>query len=143
MWHQNSKSNLNAGFCEQTLITLEKFVNEERINDKELFISMCFDEMAIRRHIQWIHNQKCFSGMISYGQRDNDEVPVANNAIFFLITLIKTGQSLILGYFLIKTLNISEKSQLIQSAIDPINKTGAILPSIAFDGLKTKTFFFL
>lgn len=56
---------------------------------------------------------------------------------FFLVTIVQTGESIILGYFLIETLNTLEKSQLIQSAIDKINETGAILLSIAFDGLKT------
>lgn len=93
--------------------------------------------MAIRRHIQWVHNQKYFSGLITYGERNDDEVPIANNAIFFLVTLIKTGKSLILGYFLIKSLNTLEKSKLIQNAIDEVHKTGAILISIAFDGLNT------
>lgn len=137
MWHQKSSTNFPPGFCKQTVATLTKLSNQERTNDKNLHVSMCFDEMAIRRHIQWVHNKKMFSGLISYGQRDNDEIPIANNAIFFLITLIETGQSLILGYFLIKTLNSLEKSQLIQSAIDEIRKTGAILTSIAFDGLVT------
>lgn len=56
---------------------------------------------------------------------------------FFLVTIVKTGKSLILGYFLIKTLDRFEKSQLIQSAINEIKKTGSFLKSIAFDGLKT------
>lgn len=60
---------------------------------------MCFDEMAIRRHMQWIHNEKRFSGVISYGERDDGETPVANNAIFFLVTLVVTGRSLILAFF--------------------------------------------
>lgn len=136
-WHQNSKANFPPGFCKQTLLTLKKLANVERAQNKELYISMCFDEMAIRRHIQWIHNQKRFSGFITYGERDDDEIPVANNAIFFLVTIVKTGHSLILGYFLIKTLNTSEKAELIKMAINEISETGAILTSIAFDGFKT------
>lgn len=54
-----------------------------------------------------------------------------------MVTLVETGQSLVLAYFLIKSLNTLEKSQLIQNAIDEINKTGAILTSIVFDGLPT------
>lgn len=47
----------------------------------------------------------------------DDEIPVANNAIFFLITLIQTRKTLVFGYFLIKR--------------------GAYLISMAFDGLST------
>lgn len=136
-WHRQSNSNISSGFCDTTLQILTKCANDELEDDKRLYVSMCFDEMAIRRHIQWVHNQKYFSGLITYGERNDDEVPIANNAIFFLVTLIKTGKSLILGYFLIKSLNTLEKSKLIQNAIDEVHKTGAILLSIAFDGLNT------
>lgn len=136
-WHQKSNTSFSSGFCEQTLETLKKCANDENAENRELYVSMCFDEMATRRHIQWIHNEKCFSGLITYGQRIDDEVPVANNAIFFLVTMVKTGKSLVLCYFLIKTLNTLEKSTLIQNAIDEVHKTGSILTSIAFDGLRT------
>lgn len=136
-WHRQSNTNISSGFCDTTLQMLTKCANDELEDDKRLYVSMCFDEMAIRRHIQWVHNQKYFSGLFTYGERNDDEVPIANNAIFFLVTLIKTGKSLILGYFLIKSLNTLEKSKLIQNAIDEVHKTGAILLSIAFDGLNT------
>lgn len=78
-----SRAHFPSGFCDQTLNTLIKLADEKRSKNKELYISMCFDEMAMRKHIQWIHNQKCFSGLITYGQRNDDEIPVANNAFFF------------------------------------------------------------
>lgn len=136
-WHSKSSENVPYGFINQTLLTLTKLANEKRGNGEQLYISMCFDEIAIRKHIQYIHTRKCFSGMINYGRRDDDEIPVANYSIFFLINLIESGQSLILGYFLIKTLNSIEKSRLIQTAIEKIDTTGACLMSIAFDGLVT------
>lgn len=75
--------------------------------------------------------------MITYGNREDDKIPVANNAVFFLVTLVSTGKSIVLGYFLIKSLNTEEKSRLILDAIDEINATGSFLLSMAFDGLKT------
>lgn len=98
---------------------------------------MCFDEVAIRKHIQWIHAQKKFNGIVTYGKRKDDEHPVANNAIFFLLNLVESGQSLILGCFLIKYLDTIEKSDLIRDVIGKVNTTGAYLMSIAFDGLRT------
>lgn len=67
----------------QTPTTLTKLANEASAKKRQLHIAMCFDEVATRKHIQWIHNEKRFSGSITYGERDNDEIPVANNAIFF------------------------------------------------------------
>lgn len=136
-WHASSQSNFQHGFNPQTIATLAKLSNEEKSKGKELFVSMCYDEVSIRRHIQWVHAQKQYSGIVTYGRRDDDEYPVANNAILFLINLIETGQSLILGYFLIKNLDSIEKSNLLKETIAKINSTGAWLMCIAFDGLRT------
>lgn len=75
--------------------------------------------------------------MVTYGRTHGDEIPVANYAIFFLITIIESKHSLILGYFLIKSLNTEEKAKLLHDTIVEVNKTGACLLTIAFDGLST------
>lgn len=111
--------------------------HEKKTNDKELYVSLCFDEISIRQHIQWVHQQKRYSGIVDYAQRNSDKVPVANFAIFFLVTLIESGQSYIFAYFLIKSLNTVEKSELNKKVIEEINNTGCYLMSIAFDGLPT------
>lgn len=102
---------------------------------QELYVSMCHDEIFIRKHIQWVHPRKRFSGLVTYGRRDYDDQPVANNAVFFLLNLVESGKSLILAYFLIKSLDGNKKSQLLNDVIVKINNTGAILISMAFDGL--------
>lgn len=134
-WHANSNCSFQFGFNEQSIITLTERVKEGTTEAKNVYVSMCFDEISIRRHIQWVHPLKRYSGLVTYGRRDNDEHPVANNAIFFLLNLIETGESIILGYFLIKSLCGHEKVQLITEAITKVNSTGAHLVSIAFDGL--------
>lgn len=136
-WHRNSSADISSGFSEQSIQVLTKLANQAKDEGRELYVSMCFDEVSIRKHIQWVHGQKYFSGMIKYGQRCDDEIPVANNAIFFLVTLIQTGKTVVLGYFPIKTLNTGEKTKLILDAIGKINSTGAYLLSMAFDGLST------
>lgn len=136
-WHKNSSANISSGFSNQSISILTNLANEAKAEGKDLYVSMSFDEVSIRKHIQWVHDEKYFSGTVTYGKRDDDEIPVANNAIFFLITLIQTGKTMVLGYFLIKTLNTQEKTKLVLDAIDKINSTGAYLISMAFDGLST------
>lgn len=130
-WHANSSCSLHSGFNEQSILTLSERVKK---CTTEVYVSMCFDEMSIRRHVQWVHPLKRYSGLVTYGRRDNDEHPVANNAIFFMLNLIETGESIILGYFLIKSLCGHKKAKLITDAITKVNSTGAYLVSIAFDG---------
>lgn len=138
-WNANSDANSfnEAGFNLETKSTLEKLAQEKKANGKELYVSLCFDEVSIRQHVQWLHGAKIFNGFINYGQRNDDEVPVANFALYFLITLIESGESLIFGYFLVKHLNTVEKSELIKNVIHEVNRTGCYLMSIAFDGLPT------
>lgn len=136
-WYSKSDIDAKPGFNKQTLITLKSLADAEKEKEKYLYISLCFDEMAMRRHIQWIHNKKIFSGLITRGKRDKDDHLVANYVLFFLVTSLELKHSLILGYFLIKSLSKIEKASLINEAISEINKTGAHLVSIAFDGLMT------
>lgn len=136
-WHSKSSVNFPPGFNQQTLITLKDLANKEKENGKELYVSMCHDEMAIRKHIQWIHSSKMFSGIVTHSKRIDDDKPIANNAIFFLVTLLESKCSLILGYFLIKSLNTVEKTNLISMAISEINNTGSSVINISFDGLST------
>lgn len=84
-----------------------------KIEKMEKNCTSAFDEISIRKHVQWIHSEKRYSGIVNYGKRNDDELPIANFANFFLVTLIESGRSLILGYFLIKTLNAVEKVELI------------------------------
>lgn len=134
-WHSNSCASFLNGFNPQTIISLTKLTNEKKAEGKELFVSMCFDEVSIRKHIQWVHARKQFNGIVTYGRRDDDDFPVANNAIFFLVNLVESGQSLIIGCFLIRSLNAIEKSKLLRDVIVKVNSTGAYLMSISFDGL--------
>lgn len=137
-WNAIMNKNANqSGFNHQTKSTLRKLADEKKAMGKELYVSLCFDEVSIRQHIQWIHSSKSFNGIINYGRRNDDEVPVANFAIFFLVTLVESGQSLIFAYYLIKNLNTAEKSELIKNVINEMNDTGCYLLSIAFDGLPT------
>lgn len=138
-WNANSSANCfnRSGVNFQTKSTLKTLAQKKNAAGKELYVSLCFDEVSIRQHVQWIHDEKRFSGFINYAQRKDDDVPVANFAIFFLVTLIESAESLIFAYYLIKSLDTDEKSALIKNIIQEINSTGCYLMSIAFDGLAT------
>lgn len=138
-WNANSNANCSteSGFNSQTISTLKVLADKKKAIEKELYVSLSYDEVSIRQHVQWIHSAKQFNGFVNYAKRDDDEVPVANYALFFLVTLVESGESMIFAYFLIKYLNAIEKSELIKNVIGEINNTGCYLLSIAFDGLPT------
>lgn len=105
-WQAVSDSNAEPGFSKQTTISLKELALSEPEN-YPLYVSLSFDEIFIRRRIEYSNHR--FTGLVTYGKRDNQDCFIANNAIFFRVTCIKTGHSLILGYFFIQTLNANEK----------------------------------
>lgn len=136
-WHSKSDIESKPGFNKKTLITLKSLAEQEKAKGKTFYVSLCFDEMAMRRHVQWIHGRKFFSGMIAHGKKDDDEIPVANFVPVFLVSSLELKCSFILGYFLIKSLSKVDKASIIKDAILEIDRTGANLITIAFDGLIT------
>lgn len=71
-WNANSNANCSteAGINLQTISTLKKMAQEKKIAGKELYVSLCFDEMSIRQHIQWIHHKKKYNGFVNYAKQN-------------------------------------------------------------------------
>lgn len=73
-WHANSNCSFQFGFNEQSIITLTERVKEGTTEAKNVYVSMCFDEISIRRHIQlqWhCHIWKARQWWTSGGQQCN------------------------------------------------------------------------
>src|ERR1700712_2128779 len=56
-WNSNSQANcsIQSGFNSQTISTLTKLADENRAVGKELYVSLSFDEISIRKHVQWVN----------------------------------------------------------------------------------------
>ncbi|CAI6357380.1 unnamed protein product [Macrosiphum euphorbiae] len=70
---------------------------------------------------------------------DNDDIPQARNALVFLVVGLNGYWKLPIGYFLIDSLNGTERSNLLKTAIDLVKDTGAYLKSVTFDGTNVNT----
>lgn len=105
---------------------------------KEFYCSLSFDEMHIRRQVQWCDAKKKFLGFISFGKKGKDgRLPVANQALVFMITGINFNVSIPIAYFFVKSLNGTEKSILIKEILRQISEKGIKLINLTFDGLKS------
>lgn len=103
---------------------------------KKLYASLTFDEMYIRKHVMWRDDKKKFSGFISYGyKKDNGELPVANQALVFLLTRINFEMSFPIAYFFITGLKAIQKAFLIREIIKEITSDNIKVINITFDGL--------
>ncbi|KAL4089734.1 hypothetical protein QTP88_024706 [Uroleucon formosanum] len=70
---------------------------------------------------------------------DNENIPLAKNALVFLAIGINGYWKMPIAYFLIDGLNGKECANLLMKAIDLLNETGVKLCSITFDGASVNT----
>lgn len=85
-WYQNCSANGDTGFCKQSFKNLAALANQQKANGSELICALNFDEIAIRKNLQWSDSQKKFLGHTTYGIRtDREELPLAKYAIEFML----------------------------------------------------------
>lgn len=98
-WYANSSVNGEPGFCKQSIEILSEKAEELKAKGIEPICSIIFDEMAIRKHLQWSPAQKKFLGQVTYGFRpENSELPIANNALVFLVNGINFDSTIPFSY---------------------------------------------
>lgn len=70
--------------CQDALSVLKNLADNKIDNGRQLICTLSFDEMAIRKHVQWSDSEKKFFGRISYGSRTGgNDFEIARNAIVF------------------------------------------------------------
>ena len=75
---------------------------------KPLLCALVIDEMAIRKQVEW--DGKKYHGYIDMGTELNDDsIPVAREALTFMIVSLNASWKLPVGYFLISGLGAKEK----------------------------------
>jgi len=75
--------NGRSGFTEEALAALSIRVQEAQRENKQVICSLMFDEMAIRKHVEW--DGKTFVGYADVGSGiDNDSVPIASEALVIM-----------------------------------------------------------
>lgn len=137
-WYQNSSTNGEAGFCKQSFSTLAELAAQQKANGIELVCALNFDEMSIRKHLQWSDSRKKFIGHTNYGFRPEcEELPLANNVIVFMLHGVNVKFSIPIAFYLIETLKSEEKVELLKEILGAVAACGARVLSITFDGLSS------
>jgi len=70
---------------------------------------------------------------------DNDDIPQARNTLVFLVVGLNGYWKLPILYFLIDSLNGTERGNLLKTAIDLVKETDAYLKSVTIDGTNVNT----
>jgi hypothetical protein len=91
------------------------------------------DKMSIRQHVQW--NGKRSLGYVSFGYNniESDCLPLAREALVFLIVGVNCRWKIPIGYFLIDS---NQKADLVKGCLSTsmLNDTGVKIISLTFDG---------
>jgi len=96
---------------------------------------MCsmIDEVAIRQHVEW-DGQK-FQGYIDMGTGLHDDgMPIAKEALTFMVVGVNDSFKVPVGYFLIDGLGGTERANLVKQFLSKLHDVGVIIVSLTFDG---------
>lgn len=137
-WYAKSSSNGEPGISADSLEVLKALVSELKAKNEKLYATLVFDEMAIRKNVTWCESRKKFLGFINYGKIDCDEyLPIASNAIVFMLNGINVQFNLPVAHYFINNLDTSEKMFLLITVVKAITDIGLSITVITFDGLST------
>lgn len=107
-----------------------------------VYCNLTVDEMCIKKHIG-VDTQHNVFGYIDLGTGkrtdDGDDLPLARNALVFLVVGLNDYWKLPIAYFLIDGMTGAERGNLLTKAIELISETGANINSVTFDGTHVNT----
>jgi hypothetical protein len=124
----------SPGYTSESLNAIKMKVEELKNEQKNLICALIMDEMSIRQHVQW--NGKRSLGYVSFGYNniESDCLPLAREALVFLIVGVNCRWKIPIGYFLIDSLTANQKADLVKGCLSMLNETGVKIISLTFDG---------
>lgn len=132
-WYANSNVGGNPGISDYSLDVLKKFVAE---HDGPFICSLSFDEIHIRKSLQYDAHSKQFIGRITYGiDKKEEEIPIANQAIVFMLCAVNDFIEIPVAYHLVQSLNSIDRCNLIKEVILALTHINVHVMNITFDGL--------
>lgn len=138
-WYRYSNIKSEPGFHQETCERLKKIASDVLSETKNpLVCSLIVDEMYIRKQVLWCNQSQKYVGCISYGAKEEQKLlPIANQAIVFLLNGINQEFEFPVGYHFIKSLSSDDKANLYLEVIKKVTDCGVIIKNITFDGLSS------
>lgn len=118
------------GFTEAAFCALQA---RTAANPKPLYCALLMDEMAIRQKVEYDGRQ--YRGYIDLGTGlDDDSLPVAKEALTFMIVAFNDNFKLPVGYFLVDGLGAVERANVVNQCLSKLFSVGINVCSLTFDG---------
>ncbi|KAK6174267.1 hypothetical protein SNE40_017579 [Patella caerulea] len=125
----------DPGFTESSFTALEAKVKAAAENNKKVICSLAIDEMSVKKHVQW-DGQK-FRGYIDIGSlttSDDDAMPLAKDALVFLVTAVNGHWKVPCAFFWIDGMSGEERANLVQECLRRLHDIGVQTVSLTCDG---------
>lgn len=137
---RNWYASLNAspGYTTESFNILKKKATQyEEVTGSKLRCNLMCDEMSIRRHAQWNKSTMQFDGFADTGRsaHGQDSLPLAKDALVYLITGVDDDFKIPVAYFFINGLNGVDRATLTNEIIIRLNEIGIEVVALIFDGL--------
>lgn len=118
------------GFTDEAFEAIKLFVSK---TNHKILCCISLDEMSIRQHLQW--NGKRTVGYVNVGDHlDSDNLPVAKDALVFMVTALNASWKIPVGYFLTNGVNGDQRSALLQNCVHLLLQCKVQIVSVTFDG---------
>lgn len=125
----------NPGFSKEALDIIAFKVAEYKENNKRLLCSLIVDEMALRQQVEWDHHANRWWGYIDYGSKlTSTQIPVAKEAIVFLLNAVNDSWKMPVGFFFIRGLTAEERCNLVTECFEFLKCLDIDIVSLTFDG---------
>lgn len=134
-WHANADINVKPGILTHSLEILKRKVEEKALNGDKLIGGILFDEMSIRKMLQWTNNTIIgFELAIGKDQRD---AQMATYALVFMFNGVNEDLQLPVAYYFVTSLDANVKTKVVADVLKAVIDCGVEVTSITFDGHRT------
>jgi len=121
------------GYTAEAFQAFEVCATAAGASGKPLICVLMMDKVAIRQQIEW--DRHIYHGYVDVGaETDDDSLPIAKEALVFMIVGINDTFKVPVAYFLIDGLNATERGNLVQECISKLHFFGINVASLTFDG---------
>ena len=123
----------DPGFTQPAFNALKVKAEEAEKKGKKVICSPMMDEMAIKKHISW--DGKKYNGYVDLGNGINDDsLPVAADALVFIVVAVDGSWKVPCGYFFVDGLSGEERANLVKVCIQHLSDVGIQVISLTCDG---------
>lgn len=136
-WYSQSNVNVVPGIHKECVDILKKYASQRTEEGKKMVCALIFDEMAIRRHIQFCRKTKKLVGQTKGHKELEENAKIAKEALVFMASGVNEKFEIPLAYYFVNSMKASLKKTILAEIIREVIASNISISSITFDGLRS------